>query len=182
GSTVQHLGMEVGKDFQLRLLDLDDMSGAGAPGHVGGELQMLNLPQGGSGMREQPSVWVDPTEGSTWLFVSNRFGISGVQLGLDGSNQPLLTVRWTTTDSSTSTVIANNVLYNAGACSGGICVIAHDPTTGAVLWTSPLIGAIHWQSPIVVDGAIYITDKNGQLWKFGLGEQADVVFQDGFDG
>ncbi|HEY0231216.1 MAG TPA: PQQ-binding-like beta-propeller repeat protein [Dokdonella sp.] len=182
GSTVQHLGMEVGKDFELRLIDLDDMSGTGAPAHVGGELQMLSVPQGGSGMREQPSVWVDPSDGSTWLFVSNRFGISGVQLGLDGSNQPMLTARWTVTDSSTSTLVANNVLYNAGACSGGTCVIARDPSTGSVLWTSPLIGPIHWQSPIVVDGAIYVTDKNGQLWKFGLGAQADVIFEDGFDG
>jgi len=182
GGTVQHLGMEVGKDFQLRLIDLDDMSGAGAAGHVGGELQILSLPQGGGGMREQPSVWVDPADSSTWLFVSNRQGISGVQLGLDGSNQPMLTVRWTVTDSSTSTIVANNVLYNAGACSGGTCVIARAPSSGDVLWTSPLIGAIHWQSPILVDGAIYVTDNNGQLWKFGLGQQGDVIFQDGFDG
>jgi hypothetical protein len=182
GSTVQHLGMEVGKDFQLRLIDLDNMSGAGAAGHVGGELQLLAVPQGGSGMREQPSVWVDPGDGSTWLFVSNRFGISGFQLGLDGSNQPMLTARWTITGSSTSTIVANNVLYNAGACSGGTCVIARDPTTGNALWTSPLIGAVHWQSPIVVDGAIYVTDKNGQLWKFGLGQTADLIFEDGFDG
>ncbi|MEP7043811.1 MAG: PQQ-binding-like beta-propeller repeat protein [Dokdonella sp.] len=182
GSAVPHLGMEVGKDFQLRLINLDDMSGAGAPAHVGGELQMLSVPQGGGGMREQPSVWVDPSDHSTWLFVGNRDGLSGVQLVLDGSHQPMLVARWTVSDSSTSTIVANGVLYNAGDCAGGTCVIARDPLTGSVLWTSPLIGDIHWQSPILVDGAIYMTDNNGQLWKFGLGQSPDLIFQDGFDG
>ncbi len=59
GSTVAHLGMQTGKDANLRLINLDNMSGAGAPAHVGGEMQLLNVPQGGGGMREQPAMWVN---------------------------------------------------------------------------------------------------------------------------
>jgi hypothetical protein len=184
GSPVAHLGMQVGKDAVMRLINLDSMSGTNppAPAHVGGELQLLNVPQGGGSMREQPAVWVNNADGSTWLFVGNGNGISGVQLALNGSNQPVLTARWTKTGGSTSAIVANRVLYNAGLCSAGTCVIARDPLTGNVLWTSPNIGGLHWQSPILVDGAIYITDNNAKLWKFGLNQPADLIFKDGFDG
>ncbi|GAA0710717.1 hypothetical protein [Dokdonella soli] len=182
-STIQHLGMQVGKDAVLRLINLDNMSGAGAPAHVGGELQLLDVQQGGNGMREQPAVWVNPADGSTWLFIGNFNGISGVRLGLNGSNQPVLSWRWNLSDSSTSPIVANGVLYTAGSCSlgfgsGPCTVVARNPLTGSVLWTSPSLGGVHWQSPILVNGAIYITDNNAQLWRFGL----DRIFKDGFDG
>jgi hypothetical protein len=185
GSAVQHVGLQVGKDAQLHLIDLDNMSGGGGPGHVGGEIQTLAVPQGGEGMREQPSVWVNPSDGSTWLFVGNLFGhgISGLQLGLDGNNRPHLTTRWTKNDASTSSIVANGVLYNAGTCTNGVCVVARNPLTGDVLWSSPSIAYPHWQSPILVNGAIYIVDGDGLLWKFGLDHPAsDLIFANGFDG
>ncbi len=37
--------MQTGKDSKLRLLDLDNMSGAGAAGGVGGEIELINVPQ-----------------------------------------------------------------------------------------------------------------------------------------
>ena len=88
GSTVAHLGMQAGKDGKLRLIDLDDMSGQGGPAHVGGEIQLIDVPQGGNGfpgdrMREQPAVWVDPADHSAWVFAGNGSGLSGLQLGLD---------------------------------------------------------------------------------------------------
>lgn len=179
GSAVRHLGLQVGKDAQLRLLDLAALSGGdtiygdGFDGgrravQVGGELQILAVPQGGSGMREQPAVWTNPTDASTWLFVANRQGLSGLTLGLDASHRPKLGARWTQSGLATSPILANGVLYHAGACAAGTCVIARAPLTGAVLWTSPAIGGVHWQSPIVVDGALYITDNSARLWKFGL--------------
>ena len=181
GSAITHLGMQVGKDFRMRLINLDNMSGAGAPGHVGGELQLLPVPQGGGGMREQPAVWVNPANQSTWVFVANVAGISGIKLGLN-VDQPRLVTQWTKTTAATSPVIAHGVLYSASACTGGTCVVARNPTTGDLLWTSPFIGGVHWQSPIIVDGAVYITDNNAKLWKFGLNQPADLVFRNGFDG
>src|SRR5205085_5656249 len=37
-STVQHLAVQGGKDAKLRLLNLDNLSGQGGPGHTGGEV------------------------------------------------------------------------------------------------------------------------------------------------
>src|SRR5262249_49367586 len=41
------LVIQTGKDGQIRLLDLTNLSGQGGPGHVGGELAILPVPQGG---------------------------------------------------------------------------------------------------------------------------------------
>ncbi|WP_379988749.1 hypothetical protein [Dokdonella soli] len=176
GSIVSHLGMQVGKDAVLRLIDLDNMSGAGASAHVGGELQLLNVQQGGSWMSEQPAVWVNPADGSTWLFVGNGYGLSAVRLGLDGSHRPVLSYAWNVSDHSTSPIVANGVLYYLGGFNGGI--VARDPLTGTMLGTSPTLGPSHWQSPILADGAIYVTDSANRLWRLVL----DRIFKDGFDG
>lgn len=187
GSAVAHLGVQVGKDTMLRLLDLDDMSGQGAPAHAGGELQLLPVPQGSYlnvTLSEQPAVWTDPGDGSTWLFVASNTGLSGLQLALDADQQPQLATRWTSLVPAKSPIVANGVLYAAsGICHSDTCnLVALDPTTGSVLWTSPDLGWLHWQSPILVDGAIYITDRSGALWKFGLPQPVDDLFSDGFDG
>jgi len=190
GSTIANLGMQAGKDGKLRLIDLDDMSGQGGPAHVGGEIQLLDVPQGGNGfpgdrMREQPAVWVDPSDHSTWVFAGNGSGISGLQLGLDGSHRPSLAMRWNkagSSNASTSPIVANGVLYHAGPCAdGGLCITARNPLTGDVLWSSPHVGNLHWQSPILVDGALYLTDNSAKLWKFAL-PAGDVIFRNGFDG
>jgi outer membrane protein assembly factor BamB len=181
GSSVAHLGMQTGKDAQLRLIDLDDMSGQGGPAHVGGELQLIDVPQGGGGMREQPATWVDDS-GTAWLFVANRSGTSGLTLGLDGST-PALTPVWQNDRQGTSPVVANGVLYNISYCSGGTCVVARDPATGDELWASEYIADAHWQSPIVVDGKVFVMDGGGTLWAFGLGgsQGEDEIFASGFD-
>ena len=168
GSVVPHLGMQTGKDAKLRLIDLDDMSGQGAPAHVGGELQLISVPQGGGGMREQPATWVD-TSGATWLFVANGSGISGLKLGLNGSNVPALSPVWQKTSSTTSPIVANGVLYTFSSCTGGTCIVARDPATGDALWTSEHVSSPHWQSPILVDGILYAIDNSSKLWAFNLG-------------
>jgi hypothetical protein len=180
GSNVAHLGMQTGKDAKLRLIDLDNMSGQGGPANVGGEIQLIDVPQGGGGMREQPATWVDDG-GTAWLFVANNSGTSGLTLGLNGST-PALSPVWQNDDQGTSPVVANGVLYNISYCSGGTCIVARDPATGDTLWTSEYIADAHWQSPIVVDGKVFVMDGAGRLWAFGLsGDQPDPIFGNGFD-
>ena len=181
GSTVPHLGMQTGKDAQLRLINLDNMSGAGAPAHVGGEIQLLAVPQGGGGMREQPATWVDGS-GTAWLFVANRDGFSGLTLGLNGSNVPQLTPVWQNGSSTTSPIVANGVLYSFSSCSGGWCIVGRNPATGNVLWTSEHVATPHWQSAIIVNGVVYAMDDAGKLWAFGLDQLPDEIFSNGFDG
>jgi hypothetical protein len=176
-----HLGAQLGKDAKIRVIDLDNMSGANVVGAVGGELQLLNIPQGGGGTKEQPAVWVDPG-GKTWLLIANNAGVSGLDLTFATQGSPVLTSRWNHGGTSKSAVVANGILYYAASCSGGYCINAADPTTGDVLWTSSEhVGSLHWQSPIVVDGAIYIADGS-TLHRFDAGIPADdTIFADGFD-
>jgi hypothetical protein len=180
GSTVAHLGMQAGKDGKLRLINLSNMSGAGAPAHVGGEIHSIDVPQGCINMREQPATWVDGS-GTSWLFVATGSGLSGLKLTLNGSNVPQLSPVWQKDSSTTSPVIANGILFSYSDCSGGTCITARNPATGDVLWNSEHMSAPHWASPIIVNGVIYAMDTTGKLWSFGLDQLPDEIFGNGFD-
>lgn len=180
GSTVSHVGLQTGKDSKLHLIDLDDMGGIGAPGGVGGAIEVIDVPISQFWMKTQPVTWVDAQgDGATWIYMANGSGISGLKLTLDATNnRPHLQPTWQKASNATSAIIANGIVYHAGSCTGGTCVLARDPRTGEALWTSPTIGSLHWQSPILVDGALYIAGGS-TLYRFDLG---DEIFSDGFDG
>ncbi len=163
-SIVKHLGVQSGKDGLLRLLNLDNLSGQGGPGHTGGELQKLNLPQGNE-VLSSPAVWVNPADGTTWVFYANVNGISGLQLTVNSSGAPSLSPKWLISSSVTgraSPMMANNVLFVASTN----LLQAFDPTTGTVLWSSTAMGGVHHQSPIIANGVLYVTDENHRLRAF----------------
>jgi hypothetical protein len=155
------MAVQVGKDGVVRLLNLQNLSGAGGPAHVGGEIQKLSVPQGG-GVLPQPAVWTDPATGTVWVYIANGSGIAGLKLNVDGAGNPTLASQWTHTPGGGSPVVANGILYYAGSSA----VRALDPVTGASLWTGAT-GGIHWQSPIVVNGRVYVGDQAGNLTAFG---------------
>jgi hypothetical protein len=68
------LAVQSGKDGKLRLINLMDLSGKGGPGNVGGEIQLINVPQGGQ-VLSALAVWVNPADSSTWVFVVNGNGL-----------------------------------------------------------------------------------------------------------
>jgi hypothetical protein len=169
-SSVAHLAVQSGKDAKLRLINLDNLSGLGGPGQTGGEVSpIIGVPQGGA-VLTQPAVWTNPVDGSTWVFVANGKGISGFKLVIAANGTPSLEEQWPsktnpwTGGSSTSPVIAANVLYYAGSTG----IHALDPATGASLWHSTGIGSIHWESPVVAGGILYITDESSQLTAYSL--------------
>ena len=168
GSNIAHLGVQSQKQpfmspyttAKIRLLNLSNLSGSGAPGHVGGEIQKIDVPQGGE-VLTAPAVWVNPPDGSVWVFYANGNGISGLKIMVDGVGNPSIATQWTDGTGGTSPIVANGILYYA-SFSG---MLALDPTTGSQLWGGT-IGGIHWESPIVVNGRLYVTDENAQLWAF----------------
>lgn len=164
-SKVKQLGVQGGKDSKLRLLDLANLSGKSEIGNIGGEIgNVVGVPQGG-GVLTTPAVWLNPADNTTWVYVANNSGISGLKLEVDNSGIPNLQVGWLVSgQGGTSPVIANGVLYYAD--SGKITAL--DPTNGKQLWRSTHIGEIHWESPIIINGTLYITDNSGQLTAFGL--------------
>jgi len=168
GSAFPHIGMQGGKDEVLKLINLDDMSGAGGPRHVGGELQLITPPPDNYGGHEQSAVWVNPSDNVTWLiFASYRTGLYGYKLGLGANEVPQLTVMWRHSQGAglgtTSPVVANGVIYHVGTMDGASAntLIARDPVSGNVLWNSATLTGIHWHSPIVVNGVVYVTDVEG---------------------
>ncbi len=161
-SAIKHLAVQSGKDGKLRLLNLGNLSRGSRPGGVGGEIgRVLNVPQGGM-VLTAIAVWVDPVGRSTWIFVANSEGTSGLRLTIDSQGIPSLSTVWKNSNPGTSPIVANGVLYSATSHRIG----ALDPKTGRQLWENNKIGPIHWESPIVSNGVLYITDENSQLTAF----------------
>ncbi len=181
GSSVAHLGVQIGKDGSLRMLNLDNLSSQGGPGHVGGELQSLALVPGGFGNNAtpQPAVWTNARgDGSVWVYASAGGVLAGLQMTV-ASGQPLLVSRWTRASMSLSSspIVANDIVYAATAGSTNATIVALDPLTGNVLWTSPAIsGCCHTSGPIVVNGRLYVAGSSN-LTAFSTG----WIFRSGFE-
>jgi outer membrane protein assembly factor BamB len=158
-----------GKDGVLRLINRQNLSGQGGPGHVGGALQEI---QAGCQFISQPAVWTDPASHQPWVAVTSYCGLKVYRLTTSAQGASQLTKVWSAAHPAgvTTPVYANGLLY--GAVSGQL--LAWDATNGHALWSSEKgsangsIGDIHWESPIVVDGAVYISDENGALTCYGL--------------
>jgi PQQ-like domain len=177
GSNIAHLALQGGKDGCVRLLNLDRLGGIAGAGHVGGELQAIDLPDthhcadGGNlgTFKAQAAAWVNPADASTWAFVAHAAGIVAYQVVVDGSGNPTLGQRWTSTNNGSSPVVANATVYYVAS---GV-VRALDAVTGNPIWSDTQISGIHWQSPIVVNGRLYVIDAAATLWVY----QLDGIFR-----
>ena len=157
------LAVQSGKDGKLRLINLMNLSGKGGPGNVAGEIQLIDVPQK-CGVLPALAVWENPADSSTWVFVANGCGISGLKLTVT-AGVPSLAMQWKTANGGSSSLIANNVLYYAGP---GF-IRALDPTTGNQLWIDTTkVGDNHWQSPLVANGVLYISDQVSHLTAYSL--------------
>lgn len=149
------IGIQGGKDDKIRVLNLANLSGQGAPYHTEGELQTIPVP---CNILSNPISWVNG--GTTWVFVTDMcHDLFAYKVT---ANRTLQQVYQNGNDGGSSPVMVNGVLFIQ--TSGSIHAI--DPTTGNILWTGQL-GSLHWQSPIVVDGHVFAED-NGNLTAFGL--------------
>ncbi len=168
GSKTPYLLVQGGKDGVLRLLNRQNLSGKGQPGHTGGEIQ--TLPSAGCSVFTQPAVWTDPANGAVWVFVAGVCGTAGYQVLTDTAGVTRLHLAWRINYVATTPVIAGGMLF--AATDGSIAAL--DPHTGRQLWASDqggvggTIGPIHWQSPIVVGGRLYCADDKGHLFAYGL--------------
>ena len=196
-SAKAHIGIQSSKDADLRIIDLDNMSGMGGPGHTGGQLFTGGTAQGNE-VKTQPLVWTNPGTGAIMFIVANNFGISATQVIVDTTHGNLPALRssgapnWinpgvsvhgsATSTGGTSPVLANGVLYYAG----GSGVVALDPASGTTLWSDASMGAansttsssFHKQSLVVVNGHIYVPDNHGKLWVYRAAEE---IFANGFE-
>jgi hypothetical protein len=162
GSTLPRVGVQGGKDWLLRLVDVDNLSRQGKPGMLGGELQIIKVPQTGA-IFSRPLTWLDP-DNTSWTFVTNNHGTAAYRLtAVDG--QPQLAEAWVRPElSGTSPILVNGVLYMVDEHE----VRASNPIDGSILWRNQTIGGIHWQTPIVANNVLYVADDNNLLTGFAV--------------
>jgi outer membrane protein assembly factor BamB len=151
------LALQGGKDNKLRLLNRQNLSGAGGPNHVGGELQTISV----SCMIFSHSVVWQDNGGTTWVFVSDMCNNLYAFKVVNANNQSTLQLVYQKTGINTSPFIAGGVLFGQEASA----VNAYDPTTGNLLWTGA-VGPDHWQSPIAINGRLFVPDDNGIVTAF----------------
>jgi hypothetical protein len=173
-STYKHVSVQSGKDGIIRLLNLDNLSGTGAVGNTGGELFSMALPLQDE-VLTQPAVWVNPADGSIWVFVVNNSGVMGFKVMVTNGT-PQLQSQWSNSESyrdslGSSPIVANGVLYAAR----NNLIEALDPVTGHQLWQDTSIGGIHWESPVVANGALYVTDESSQLTAYTASTSATAT-------
>ena len=136
GSTVANIGVQGGKEGHLYVLNLDNLSGQGGPGHTGGELQNLAVPNGG--VHPPGPGGVDEPRRRRDVDLRLHAGhTSGFTLGLDAAHTPKLTFRWQNASPLSSPFVANNVLYGVG----GGAIAAFNPTTGSAAWIATTGGS-----------------------------------------
>ena len=175
GSSVGPLGIVVGKDVMPRLLSLDDLSGAGGPRNIGGELQIL-----GSGFvckcsMPQPAIWTAP-DGSVWAYVIGS-GLDAYQVVVD-DGKPSLMQRWHTDvwaypSFAASPVVANGIVYLVDGRA-----VALDALTGDILWQyTGAADPARRSSPIVVNGRLYVV-RDHAIDAFA----PETILSDGFEG
>jgi outer membrane protein assembly factor BamB len=174
GSATPSLAVQASKEGVLRLLNREDLSGQGGPGHIGGELQTLDAPSH-CPVLTQPAVWTDPAQGDIWVFVTNFCAMSGYKVSTSPAGVTTLKQIWSVDVGASSPIVAGGVLFAASTDPHVSAVLALDPRSGHQLWSSASptaggsIGAIHWESPIAVRGRLYCADDTGQVVAYGLG-------------
>jgi outer membrane protein assembly factor BamB len=162
GDSAWHVGVLIGKDGVLRLLNLADLSGKGGPRHLGGELQTVDI-LGNRYVVTRPVAWLDPETQKTWVFIASTRGMAALELTADENGGPHLEMRWVRQRLTTSSpILTGELLF----CATNDSVLALDPKTGATLWRNQTIGSIHWQTPIVVSDSLYIADEDNGLYCF----------------
>ncbi|HET9979871.1 MAG TPA: PQQ-binding-like beta-propeller repeat protein [Ktedonobacterales bacterium] len=167
GARTPHVLIQGGKDGKLRLVNRDNMSGQGGPGHLGGELALLDWP--GCQLFTQPVIW--QKGGVIWMTLAGTCGMATYQVSADSGGNVVLKRMWSNGQNFTTPVLAGGGVLFA-ATSGA--VYAMDPYTGQRLWSSKSasaggsIGGIHWEGLIVVNSRVFIPDENGKLTAYGL--------------
>jgi outer membrane protein assembly factor BamB len=167
-SKTPYLAVQAGKEGLLRVVNRQNLSGQGGPGHVGGEIQTVMLPDLCPTLA-QPVAWQDPS-GGIWLFVATLCHMDAFKVVTSPQGITRLQKAWYLGVESTSPVMAGGMLFAATSHA----LLALNPFTGQQLWSSAQpsaggsIAGIHWETPIVVGGVVYCPDETGQITAYSI--------------
>ncbi len=167
-SKTPYLAVQAGKEGLLRLINRQNLSGQGGPGHVGGELQTVELPDLCPTLA-QPLAWQDPS-GGVWLFVATLCHMDAFKVVTSAEGVTSLQKAWYLGVQATSPIMAGGLLFVATSHA----LLALDPHSGKQLWSSAQtsaggsIAGIHWETPIVVGGSLFCPDESGEMTAYSL--------------
>ncbi len=168
GGRTYHLLVQAGKGPScstchgavVRLLNRDNLSGQGGPGHLGGDLQDVKSP-GGCEVISAPAVWKSPA-GQVWVYYEDGCGFAGYRISIS-HGKPHIAISWSIRDVGSTPVMDHGILF-----LGQGDVSAYDPETGRVLATVTGTGPNHWQYPLVVGNQLFITDQTGHVAAYSI--------------
>src|SRR5260221_10714781 len=86
-SKTPYLAVQASKEGSLRLLNRQNLSGQGGPGHQGGELDTVDSPNH-CPVLTQPAVWTDPAGRAPWLLVTSTCAIGGYPVKASARSGP----------------------------------------------------------------------------------------------
>jgi len=168
GGRTYHLLVQAGKGPScrtcrgavLRLLNRDNLSGQGGPGHLGGDLQDVKSP-GGCEVVTAPAVWKSPA-GQMWVYYADGCGLTGYRISIS-RRKPHIAVFWSIKVGGSTPIMDHGVLF----VSHGD-VSAYDPETGRVLGTVTGTGPDHWEYPSVTGTRLFMTDEQGHVAAYSI--------------
>lgn len=170
GSKTPNMLVQGSKDFVLRLINRDNMSGKGCCGNVGGEVDKVAYPDGF--VFNHPMAWQDPITQVVWVYLvttdaqapGSAAGFHAYQVLTDSKGVSSLNLTYTLPNFGTSPFMTNDILF----VQEEFGIKALDPRTGKTFWTSSRTKGLHYQSPIVVNGKVYTADNSGNIYAWTL--------------
>lgn len=168
GGRTYHLLVQAGKGPScrtcrgavLRLLNRDNLSGQGGPGHLGGDVQDVQSP-GGCEVLTAPAVWKSPA-GQVWVYYADGCDFTGYRISIS-HGKPHIAASWSTKDLSGTPVMNHGTLF-----LDHVDISAYDPETGRVLDTVIGTGPNHWEYPLVIGNQLFMTDEKGHVAAFSI--------------
>ncbi len=144
----------------LRLLNRDNLSGQGGPGHLGGDMQDVKTP-GGCEVLTASAVWTSPA-GQVWVYYADGCALTGYRISIS-HDKPHIAAAWSIRDVNGTPIMNHGALFvDHGDLS------AYDPETGRVLVTVPATGPQHWEYPLVVGNQLFMTDETGHVAAYSI--------------
>ena len=180
-AALPHLGVAVGKEGYVYLLNLDSLGGYDqGPGGGDAVVQRLGPRVGVWG---RPGVW--PGDGG-YVYVTTSGGPLDVyKYGLSGTGQPSLSLAGSTTDTfgwgSGPAVITSDgatsgsalvwVIWSADRAGDGGELRAYNPIpvngVPQLVWSAPIGSVTNYSSPGVGAGRLYVGTRDGHVLAFG---------------
>ncbi|HEV7585714.1 MAG TPA: choice-of-anchor D domain-containing protein, partial [Solirubrobacteraceae bacterium] len=182
--TIKHLGVAVGKEGYVYLLNREDLGGFRQG--VGAADKVVDRIGPYGGVWSRPAVW--PGDGG-WVYIPTAYSNNGFlrvyQYGLSGTGQPTISLQASSSDaygfSSSAAVVTSDkttsgsalvwIIWAPNGGGAGAQLRAYDPIPVAgkpvLRWSAPIGTSSKFATPGVGAGRIYVGTRDAKVLGFG---------------